>query len=121
MSLPVLASVWGRELTSSGFGSIVVSDPEEMTRCVVEAVVNSGVRAILSKGWSDRGSKKSENKEDDADKDDDDKEEKADKEDKKDSKDGADGVKYPPEILYVLLILLHIASAKLTGQPNRFN
>ena len=25
-----------------------------MTRCVIEAVVNSGVRAILSKGWSDR-------------------------------------------------------------------
>lgn len=37
-----------------GFGSIVVSDPKTMTRCVVEAVLQSGVRAILSKGWSDR-------------------------------------------------------------------
>lgn len=48
-----------------------------MTRCVVEAVVNSDVRAILSKGWSDRGSKA--------------------KGDTGDS-DGADGVKYPDEI-----------------------
>jgi sterol 3beta-glucosyltransferase len=37
-----------------GFGSIVISDPKAMTRCVVEAVVKSGVHAILSKGWSDR-------------------------------------------------------------------
>lgn len=58
----------------SGFGSIVVSDPEEMTRCVVEAVVQSDVYAILSKGWSDRGSK-----------------------DKGDA-DGADGVEYPEMI-----------------------
>jgi sterol 3beta-glucosyltransferase len=90
-------------LTSSGFGSIVVSDPEEMTRCVVEAVVNSGVRAILSKGWSDRGSKKSKDKQDEGDKGEE--EEKSEKDDKdgEDGKDGADGVKYPPEILYVAL------------------
>lgn len=31
-----------------------MSDPESMTRCVVEAVVRSGVYAVLSKGWSDR-------------------------------------------------------------------
>ncbi|KAJ4476628.1 glycosyltransferase family 1 protein [Lentinula aciculospora] len=37
-----------------GFGSIVVSDPIAMTKCVIEAVVRSGVYAILSKGWSDR-------------------------------------------------------------------
>ncbi|KZT74902.1 glycosyltransferase family 1 protein [Daedalea quercina L-15889] len=37
-----------------GFGSIVVSDPKSMTRCVIDAVVRSGVYAILSKGWSDR-------------------------------------------------------------------
>ena len=37
-----------------GFGSIVVSDPKAMTKCVVEAIVQSGVYAILSKGWSDR-------------------------------------------------------------------
>ena len=62
----------------SGFGSIVVSDPEAMTRCVVEAVADSGVCAILSKGWSDRGSKA--------------------KGDTGDS-EGADGIVYPPEIL----------------------
>jgi sterol 3beta-glucosyltransferase len=37
-----------------GFGSIVVSDPKAMTRWVIDAVVHSGVHAILSKGWSDR-------------------------------------------------------------------
>jgi UDP:flavonoid glycosyltransferase YjiC (YdhE family) len=37
-----------------GFGSIVVSDPMTITRCVIEAVLRSGVHAILSKGWSDR-------------------------------------------------------------------
>jgi len=37
-----------------GFGSIVVSDPKSMTRCVVDAIVQSGVHAVLSKGWSDR-------------------------------------------------------------------
>lgn len=52
-----------------------------MTRCVVDAVVESGVCAILSKGWSDRGSKS--------------------KGDDGDSSEGADGIKYPPEILWV--------------------
>lgn len=37
-----------------GFGSIVVSDPKVMTRIIIEAIVHSGVHAILSKGWSDR-------------------------------------------------------------------
>lgn len=37
-----------------GFGSIVVSDPKAMTRIVIDAIVKSGVYAILSKGWSDR-------------------------------------------------------------------
>ncbi|KAI0786102.1 glycosyltransferase family 1 protein [Abortiporus biennis] len=37
-----------------GFGSIVVSDPKAMTRTVIDAIVQSGVYAILSKGWSDR-------------------------------------------------------------------
>jgi len=67
------------KLTHSGFGSIVVSDPEEMTRCVVDAVVESGVYAILSKGWSDRGSKN--------------------KGEEKGDSEGADGIKYPDEIL----------------------
>lgn len=44
----------GKKIVYVGFGSIVVSDPEAMTRCVVEAIKRSGVHAILSKGWSDR-------------------------------------------------------------------
>ncbi|KAI9139660.1 hypothetical protein BKA69DRAFT_1084373 [Paraphysoderma sedebokerense] len=39
-----------------GFGSIVVPDPDLLTRTVVSAVEKAGVRAILSKGWSDRHS-----------------------------------------------------------------
>ncbi|KAF9951280.1 Sterol 3-beta-glucosyltransferase [Mortierella alpina] len=37
-----------------GFGSMVVPDPDGMTRTIIEAVIKSGVRAIISKGWSDR-------------------------------------------------------------------
>ncbi|KAG1866385.1 hypothetical protein C8R48DRAFT_704904 [Suillus tomentosus] len=44
----------GKKVVYIGFGSIVVSDPVAMTRCVIEAVLRSGVYAILSKGWSDR-------------------------------------------------------------------
>ncbi|KII93930.1 glycosyltransferase family 1 protein [Plicaturopsis crispa FD-325 SS-3] len=50
----------GKKVVYIGFGSIVVSDPRAMTRCVIEAVVKSGVYAILSKGWSDRLNIKSE-------------------------------------------------------------
>ncbi|EPQ28877.1 uncharacterized protein PFL1_03679 [Pseudozyma flocculosa PF-1] len=48
------ARVNGRKLVYIGWGSIVVSDAEAMTRCVLEAVKKSGVCAIISKGWSDR-------------------------------------------------------------------
>lgn len=48
----------GKKLVYIGFGSIVVSDPEAMTKCVIEAVKASGVYAIMSKGWSDRLSSK---------------------------------------------------------------
>lgn len=44
----------GKKVVYIGFGSIVVSDPVAMTHCVIEAVLQSGVYAILSKGWSDR-------------------------------------------------------------------
>lgn len=44
----------GKKIVYIGFGSIVVSDPKAMTRCVVDAIVQSGVYAILCKGWSDR-------------------------------------------------------------------
>ncbi|KIP06915.1 glycosyltransferase family 1 protein [Phlebiopsis gigantea 11061_1 CR5-6] len=49
-----------------GFGSIVVSDPKAVTRCVVDAIVQSGVYAILSKGWSDRLVKNAANAQDTA-------------------------------------------------------
>ncbi|KAK7414351.1 hypothetical protein QQX98_006793 [Neonectria punicea] len=38
-----------------GFGSIVIDDPERMTKILVEAVRRTGVRAIISKGWSNLG------------------------------------------------------------------
>ncbi|KAG9314605.1 glycosyltransferase family 1 protein [Chiua virens] len=44
----------GKKVVYIGFGSIVVPDPKAMTRCVIDAVIQSGVYAILSKGWSDR-------------------------------------------------------------------
>ncbi|KAF9984522.1 Sterol 3-beta-glucosyltransferase [Mortierella antarctica] len=43
-----------------GFGSMVVSDPESMTKTIIDAVVKAGVRAIISKGWSDKLSKQEE-------------------------------------------------------------
>ncbi|KAI0307934.1 glycosyltransferase family 1 protein [Multifurca ochricompacta] len=46
-----------KKLVYIGFGSIVVSDPKGMTRTVVNSIVQSGVHAILSRGWSDRLSK----------------------------------------------------------------
>ena len=48
------AHALNKKVVYIGFGSIVVSDPKGMTQCVVEAVIQSGVHAILSKGWSDR-------------------------------------------------------------------
>ncbi|KNC98530.1 uncharacterized protein SPPG_06223 [Spizellomyces punctatus DAOM BR117] len=44
----------GMPVVYIGFGSIVVSDPDEMTRTIISAVLKSNVRAILSKGWSGR-------------------------------------------------------------------
>lgn len=37
-----------------GFGSIIIPDPLEMTRVVVESAEKAGVYAIVAKGWSDR-------------------------------------------------------------------
>lgn len=42
------------KLVYIGFGSIVVSNPAELTKAVVESVLRADVRCILSKGWSDR-------------------------------------------------------------------
>ncbi|THX37818.1 UDP-Glycosyltransferase/glycogen phosphorylase [Aureobasidium pullulans] len=44
-----------------GFGSIVLDDPAKMLATIVEAVRAAGVRAIISKGWSDLGGDVGEN------------------------------------------------------------
>lgn len=38
-----------------GFGSIVVDDPDAMTRVIFDAIRLAGVRAIVSKGWGGLG------------------------------------------------------------------
>ncbi|KAM0321825.1 hypothetical protein ACHAQA_009922 [Verticillium albo-atrum] len=38
-----------------GFGSIVIDDPDKLTATLVEAVKETGVRAIISRGWSKLG------------------------------------------------------------------
>jgi UDP:flavonoid glycosyltransferase YjiC (YdhE family) len=39
-----------------GFGSIVIDDPNEMTAMILEAIRMTGVRAVVSRGWSKLGS-----------------------------------------------------------------
>lgn len=38
-----------------GFGSIVVDDPNKLTRMIFDAVAETGVRALVSKGWGGLG------------------------------------------------------------------
>jgi len=38
-----------------GFGSIVVDNPNYLTRTIIDAVATSGVRALVSKGWGGLG------------------------------------------------------------------
>ncbi|KAI3399807.1 hypothetical protein diail_5604 [Diaporthe ilicicola] len=38
-----------------GFGSIVVDDPNKLTRMIFDAVTQAGVRALVSKGWGGIG------------------------------------------------------------------
>ncbi|RAL01275.1 putative sterol glucosyltransferase [Aspergillus ibericus CBS 121593] len=38
-----------------GFGSIVIEDPQKVTEIILEAVSRTGVRAIISRGWSKLG------------------------------------------------------------------
>ena len=38
-----------------GFGSIVIDNAEKMTRMILDAVRATGVRALVSKGWSNLG------------------------------------------------------------------
>ncbi|KAI8391677.1 uncharacterized protein BYT42DRAFT_610878 [Radiomyces spectabilis] len=51
-----------RPIIYIGFGSIIVPDPEEVSRTIVDAVQQANVRAIICKGWSSRLSKKPETK-----------------------------------------------------------
>ena len=44
-----------RPIVYIGFGSIIVPDAQETTRLIVQAVLESDVRAIICKGWSTRG------------------------------------------------------------------
>ncbi|KAM0226576.1 hypothetical protein ACHAQD_000500 [Fusarium lateritium] len=44
-----------------GFGSIVLDNPEKMVSTILEAVRATGVRAIISKGWSELGGAEDEN------------------------------------------------------------
>jgi sterol 3beta-glucosyltransferase len=53
----------GKPIVYIGFGSIIVPDAEETTRTIVQAVLQSGVKAIICKGWSTRGTE--ENKKED--------------------------------------------------------
>ncbi|SMN20140.1 similar to Saccharomyces cerevisiae YLR189C ATG26 UDP-glucose:sterol glucosyltransferase, conserved enzyme involved in synthesis of sterol glucoside membrane lipids [Maudiozyma saulgeensis] len=48
-----------KKLVYIGFGSIVVSNASEMTKALVEAVINADVYCILNKGWSERLNDKS--------------------------------------------------------------
>ncbi|KAJ3828774.1 glycosyltransferase family 1 protein [Lentinula raphanica] len=47
----------GKPIVYIGFGSITVPNPNRVTSRIVEAVLKSDVRAIISKGWSARMSK----------------------------------------------------------------
>lgn len=44
-----------------GFGSIVVDNPDGLMSIVLQAVKNAGVRAIISRGWSNLAGEQSQN------------------------------------------------------------
>ncbi|PYH90248.1 UDP-Glycosyltransferase/glycogen phosphorylase [Aspergillus ellipticus CBS 707.79] len=44
-----------------GFGSIVLENPEETTRVILETIKMTGVRAIISRGWSKLGGQNNAN------------------------------------------------------------
>ncbi|KAI9018100.1 hypothetical protein CLU79DRAFT_761714 [Phycomyces nitens] len=43
-----------RPIVYIGFGSIIVPDPESLSKTLIDAVLEADVRAIISKGWSAR-------------------------------------------------------------------
>lgn len=44
-----------------GFGSIVLDDPAEIFATIMEAIRRTGVRAVISKGWSNLSREGTEN------------------------------------------------------------
>ncbi|EDO19109.1 hypothetical protein Kpol_2000p77 [Vanderwaltozyma polyspora DSM 70294] len=44
----------GKKLVYIGFGSIVVNNAKEMTRAVIDSVLETDIFCILNKGWSER-------------------------------------------------------------------
>ncbi|KAI9932363.1 hypothetical protein MW887_009876 [Aspergillus wentii] len=44
-----------------GFGSIVIEDPQALTNTILHAVSQTGVRAIISRGWSKLGGSQNDN------------------------------------------------------------
>jgi len=50
----------GKAIVYIGFGSITVPNSRSVTERIIKAVLKSDVRAIISKGWSSRMSKKSD-------------------------------------------------------------
>lgn len=53
--LDAFLRIRGPPVVYIGFGSIVIDDPEALTRTLLDAVHALGVRAIISKGWSNLG------------------------------------------------------------------
>ncbi|KAG0144968.1 hypothetical protein CROQUDRAFT_64424 [Cronartium quercuum f. sp. fusiforme G11] len=49
------ARLEGKKIVYIGFGSIVVEDPTKMTQTIVDAVKDADVYAVVSAGWSGRG------------------------------------------------------------------
>jgi UDP:flavonoid glycosyltransferase YjiC (YdhE family) len=45
-----------------GFGSIVIEDPVAMTDMILQAVESLGIRAIISRGWSNIGEASSDDR-----------------------------------------------------------
>ncbi|SCV72662.1 BQ2448_4199 [Microbotryum intermedium] len=52
-----------KKIVFIGFGSIIIPDPEEMTRTITSAVEKAGVYAIVAKGWSERAASKHDSEE----------------------------------------------------------
>ncbi|KAH9817609.1 family 1 glycosyltransferase [Melampsora americana] len=50
----------GKKIVYIGFGSVVVPDAKKMTQTISDAVKDADVHAVLSGGWSDRGSDSAE-------------------------------------------------------------